>query len=56
MFLALGEAGKFTVDELHRGLRACLEANTKLVTTQLDERMVLERLMIGLLGARNVKR
>lgn len=50
LFLAVSEARNFTLDELHAGLRACLEANLKLVTTQLDERVVLERLLIGLLS------
>jgi DNA polymerase III subunit delta len=49
LFLAVGESRNFTLEELHAGLRACLEANRKLVTTQLDERVVLERLLIGLL-------
>jgi DNA polymerase III subunit delta len=51
LFLALGEASRFTLDELRSAQRACLEANLKLVTTQLDERMVLERLLIGMLGS-----
>ncbi len=50
LFLALNEAGKFTLDELHAGLVACLDANSKLVTTQLDAKVVLERLLVGLLA------
>ena len=55
-FLAIGEAKNFSLDELHAGLRACLEANTKLVTTQLEDRIVLERLLIGLLSAPTAQR
>jgi DNA polymerase III subunit delta len=50
MFLSIGEAKQFSLDELRAGLKACLMANAKLVTTQLDEKLVLERLLIGLLG------
>jgi len=49
LFLALNEAGKFTLEELHAALVACLEANVKLVTTQLDAKVVLERLLVGML-------
>ncbi len=50
MFLALPEAGNFTLDELHAGFKACLAANAKLVTSSLDPKLVLERLLIGLLS------
>lgn len=50
LFLALNEAGKFTLDELHAALTACLEANSKLVTTQLESKVVLERLLVGMLA------
>jgi DNA polymerase-3 subunit delta len=56
MFLALGEAGKYSLAELLAAQIACLEANTKLVTTQLDERMVLERLLVGMLAATHSRR
>ena len=49
LFLSLDEAARFTLDELHAGYRACLDANAKLVTTQLDDKIVLERLLVGLL-------
>ena len=55
LFLALNEAGKFTLDELHAGLAACLDANSKLVTTQLEAKVVLERLLVGLLTPRTRK-
>ena len=51
LFLSIGEATRFKLDELHSALRACLDANSKLVTTQLDERLVLERLLVGMLSA-----
>jgi DNA polymerase-3 subunit delta len=49
VFLAIPEASKFSLEELHAGLAACLDANAKLVTTQLDAKVVLERLLVGLL-------
>jgi DNA polymerase-3 subunit delta len=51
LFLSIGEASRFKLDELHQAQRACLDANSKLVTTQLDERLVLERLLVGMLSA-----
>lgn len=56
LFLALNEAGRFTLEELHAALVACLDANVKLVTTQLDSKVVLERLLVGLLTPRVVRR
>lgn len=44
------EAHRFTVAELRAGLEACLEANVALVTSGLDERLVLERVVITLLA------
>ena len=55
LFLSLGEAARFTLDELHAAFRACLEANAKLVTTQLDDKVVIERLLVGMLAPK-VKR
>jgi DNA polymerase-3 subunit delta len=55
LFLALGEASRFTLDELHNALAACLDANSKLVTTQLDSKVVLERLLVGMLCPRKRK-
>lgn len=51
LFLSIGEAKNYSLEELHAAFRACLDANTKLVTTQLEDRIVLERLLIGLLSA-----
>ncbi len=56
LFLSMGEARKFTLEELHEGLAACLNANEKLVTTQLDAKVVLERLLVGLLAPRPVRK
>jgi DNA polymerase-3 subunit delta len=54
MFLALPETGNFTLEELHAAYKACLVANSKLVTSSLDPKLVLERLLIGIL-ARNAR-
>ena len=50
LFLALDEVGRYTLDELHHAFAACLDANQKLVTTQLDNQIVLERLLVGMLS------
>ncbi len=50
LFLALDEVGRFTLDELRAAFSACLDANLKLVTTQLDAQLVLERLLVGMLS------
>ena len=55
LFLAIGESTRFTLDELHAAFRACLEANSKLVTSQLDPKLVLERLLVSLLAPRKKK-
>lgn len=52
LFLALGETGRYTLQELHEAYRACLDANVKLVTTQLDNKLVLERLLVQILTPR----
>lgn len=52
LFLALNETRQFTLDELHAALVACLDANAKLVTTQLEAKVVLERLLVGILSPR----
>jgi DNA polymerase-3 subunit delta len=56
IFLALTEAQRFTMPELREALLACLEANIKLVTTQIEPQLVLERLLLGLLGSKSGKR
>jgi DNA polymerase-3 subunit delta len=50
MVLALPETGNFTLEELHVAFKACLDANVKLVTSSLDPKLVLERLLIGMLA------
>jgi len=55
LFLAINESTRFTLDELHAAFRACLEANSKLVTSQLDAKLVLERLLVSLLAPRKKK-
>jgi DNA polymerase-3 subunit delta len=52
IFLALNEAQRFSADELRAALKGCLEANLKLVTTQIDAQLVLERLLVGMLRPR----
>jgi DNA polymerase-3 subunit delta len=51
LFLALDEVGRYTLPELHHAFAACLDANQKLVTTQLDNQIVLERLLVGMLSS-----
>ena len=55
IFLALEEAVRFRSSELRAAMAACLDANTKLVTTQIEPQLVLERLLIGMLGTRKQK-
>lgn len=50
LFLALPETGNFTLEELHAGYKSCLTANAKLVTSSLEPKLVLERLLVGLLA------
>ena len=52
LFLAIREVRHYSLDELHAAFRSCLDANEKLVTTQLDNRLVLERLLVGMLARR----
>ena len=50
LFLALEEVGRYTLEELRAAFSSCLDANLKLVTTQLDAQLVLERLLVGMLS------
>jgi DNA polymerase III subunit delta len=43
--IAATHAHRFTTDELRKLMDACLEANVRLVTSQLDERVVLSELL-----------
>lgn len=58
LFFAAGKAGQFTTAEMRHALEAALEADKSLVTTQLDPRMVLHRLVADLTmgGTRKLKR
>jgi DNA polymerase-3 subunit delta len=49
---AAGSARGFTTGELRRGTEACLRADHALVTTQLDHRLVLHRLVMALTVSR----
>lgn len=49
LYLAAKHAHRFSLAELKAGLRACLDANLKLVTTQTEPRTVLSQLVINLL-------
>ncbi len=49
IYLASQECGRFKLARLRRGLEECLDANVRLVTTQLDSKLVLEQLLIRLL-------
>jgi DNA polymerase-3 subunit delta len=53
VFLALDESRRFALSELRDALRACHDANVKLVTTGLDPQLVLERLLIGILASKD---
>jgi DNA polymerase-3 subunit delta len=48
--IAAVHAQKFTESELHAALHACLEANVKLVTSGLDEKVVLSELIVRVAG------
>ncbi|HAA88028.1 MAG TPA: hypothetical protein DCE22_07200 [Verrucomicrobiales bacterium] len=50
IFLASSESKNFSLDDLRQGLADCLQANRALVTSALDHRIVLERLVIRLLA------
>jgi DNA polymerase-3 subunit delta len=52
LFLVMKEVGNYSLEELKAGFSVCLDANQKLVTTSLDPKLVLERLLIGILAGR----
>jgi len=54
-FLAMRFATTFSEQQLRRGLQECLRANRRLVTTQLDPRVVLEQLLIRILAGREAR-
>ncbi|MGK0184870.1 MAG: DNA polymerase-3 subunit delta [Verrucomicrobiales bacterium] len=52
LFLAAREAQGFSLAQLRAGMSACLEANTRLVTSQLDHKTVLCQLVIRIVSGR----
>ena len=50
--IAAQHAHQFETDQLIRAMRACLEANIQLVTTQLDHELILTEVVVKLLGQR----
>jgi len=52
IFLALRSARNFTLPGLREALSECLAANRALVTTQLDPKLVLNRLVVRIAGKR----
>ena len=47
--IAAMNAHRFETDQLVRGMEACLQANLELVTTQLDQELVLTEIVVKLL-------
>ena len=50
IFLASSECRKFSLSQLQKSLFECLRANRSLVTSALDHRVILERLVIRVLA------
>jgi DNA polymerase III subunit delta len=50
--VAAQQAHQFETDQLIDAMRACLDANVKLVTTQLDHELILTEVVVKLLRAR----
>jgi DNA polymerase III subunit delta len=48
--IAAQQAGRFETTQLIQAMRACLEANVQLVTTQLDHALILTEVVVKLLG------
>src|SRR6059058_4827503 len=48
--IATQHAHQFETNQLIEGMRACLEANLQLVTTQLDHELILTEVVVKLLG------
>jgi DNA polymerase-3 subunit delta len=49
--IAAQHADQFNSNELIEAMRACLDANVKLVTTQLDHELILTEVVVRLLGS-----
>ena len=54
--LAAQHAYHFKTIQLVEAMRACLDANVKLVTTQLDHELILTEVVVKLLGGNNMAR
>lgn len=52
IFQSARHANNFTLDELVSSLESCLEADLRLVTTQLDHRLVLDQLVTRILAGK----
>src|SRR5437667_8419577 len=52
--IAAQHAHRFETEQLTAAIRACLEANLQLVTTQLDHELILTEVVVKLLGESNV--
>src|SRR6266478_5464636 len=52
--IAAQHAYHFETTQLVEAMRACLDANVKLVTTQLDHELILTEVVVKLLGQNNV--
>jgi DNA polymerase-3 subunit delta len=48
--IAAQHANQFDINQLIEAMRACLKANVKLVTTQLDHELILTEVVVKLLG------
>jgi DNA polymerase III subunit delta len=48
--IAAMNAHRFTIEQLVRGMEACLQANLQLVTTQLNQQLVLTEVVVKLLA------
>jgi DNA polymerase-3 subunit delta len=48
--IAAQQAHRFDTNQLIMGMRACLDANLQLVTTQLDHELILTEVVVKLLG------
>ena len=53
--IAAQHAYHFDITQLVEAMRACLDANIKLVTTQLDHELILTEVVVKLLGQDNVR-
>jgi DNA polymerase III subunit delta len=52
--IAAQQAGRFETTQLIEAMRACLDANVQLVTTQLDHELILTEVVVKMLGTDSV--